>query len=191
LSASKRKLLFIDRDGTVIAEPPDRQIDSLEKLQLLPGAAEFLGRIAREMPYHFVMVTNQDGLGTESFPEENFWPAQSRMLELLAQQGVRFDEVLIDRSFPEENAPTRKPGTGMLAEYLRGPYDLAGSYVIGDRLTDMQLAKNLGSRGIWLTLGHEAPDSIRVEAEGLCGTVEWIVPSWEDVYVHLKEIGGK
>ncbi len=144
------RALFIDRDGTVIVEPPvDYQVDSLEKLSFVPGAISALRSIS-ELDYELVMVTNQDGLGTESFPEETFWPAHNKMLSTLEGEGVRFDDILIDRSFPADNAPTRKPATGMLGKYMTGQYDLAGSFVIGDRLTDMQLARNLGAKGILL-----------------------------------------
>ncbi len=146
-----QKLLFLDRDGTIIAEPqPDQQVDSLQKLEFLPGAISALARLARETDYVFVLVTNQDGLGTASFPETDFWPAQEKMIKTLENEGVRFRSVHIDRSFPKENLPTRKPGTAMLSEYLKADFDLANSFVIGDRLTDVQLAKNLGARTIFL-----------------------------------------
>lgn len=142
-----KKAIFIDRDGTIIAEPEDEQIDSLEKLSFVPGVISALRALVGK-GYELVMVTNQDGLGTESFPEETFWPAHSKMLETLEGEGIVFDDILIDRSFPEDNSPNRKPGTGMLTKYLDGNYDLSSSYVIGDRLTDMQLATNLGAKGI-------------------------------------------
>ncbi len=144
-----KKALFVDRDGTVIVEPPtDFQVDSLEKLAFLPGAISGLSAIARALDYELVMVTNQDGLGTASFPEDSFWPAHNKMLETLKGEGVVFSDILIDRTFPHDNAPTRKPGTGLLGRYLGGGYDLAASFVIGDRLTDVQLAQNLGARAI-------------------------------------------
>lgn len=148
-----KKALFIDRDGTIIREPADEQIDSLEKLEFVPGAISALRSLAGR-GYELVMVSNQDGLGTPSFPEETFWPAHNKMLATLAGEGVRFDDILIDRSFPADNAPTRKPRTGMLTAYLDGSYDLAASYVIGDRDTDMQLARNLGARGLLISPGH-------------------------------------
>src|SRR5687767_11668232 len=141
-----KKALFIDRDGTLIIEPADGQIDSLEKLEFYPGVFYWLSRIVRETDFELVMVTNQDGLGTQSFPEETFWPAHEKMMGTLAGENVHFAAVHIDRSFPHENLPTRKPGTGMLTQYLDGTYDLASSFVIGDRLTDIQLAKNLGAK---------------------------------------------
>ena len=146
-----KRALFIDRDGTLVIEPPvDYQLDSLEKLVFYPKVYRNLYFIRKQLDFEFVMVTNQDGLGTDSFPEDTFWPAHDKMLKTLEGEGIRFDDILIDRSFPEENSPNRKPRTGMLGRYLSGEYDLANSYVIGDRLTDMQLAANLGAKGIWL-----------------------------------------
>ncbi len=144
------KVLFIDRDGTIIVEPvEDQQVDSLEKLEFLPGAISALRRIAESGRYKLVMVTNQDGLGTDSFPEDSFWPAQEKMMKTLKGEGIEFAEILIDPSFPHENSPNRKPGIGMLQHYLNGAYDLHHSYVIGDRETDLQLAKNLGCHSIY------------------------------------------
>lgn len=143
------KAIFIDRDGTIIREPEDEQIDSLEKLEFVPGVISSLRSLA-DKGFELVMVSNQDGLGTDSFPEETFHPAHNKMLSTLAGEGVVFDDQLIDCSFPEDNLPTRKPGLGMLTEYINGDYNLAESFVIGDRLTDMQLAVNLGAQGIML-----------------------------------------
>ncbi len=146
-----KKALFIDRDGTLVIEPPvDYQLDSLDKLEFYPGVFRNLGFIRSKLDFEFVMVTNQDGLGTSSFPEETFWPSQNLILKTLEGEGISFDEILIDRSFPEDNAPTRKPRTGMLKAYMNGEYDLANSYVIGDRATDVELAKNLGCKAILL-----------------------------------------
>lgn len=146
-----KRALFIDRDGTLVIEPPvDYQLDSLEKLEFYPKVFRNLYFIRKQLDFEFVMVTNQDGLGTDSFPEDTFWPAHNKMLKTLEGEGIRFDDILIDRSFPEDNSPNRKPRTGMLGNYLSGEYDLVNSYVIGDRLTDMQLAVNLGAKGIWL-----------------------------------------
>ena len=145
-----KKVLFIDRDGTLIREPDDFQVDLLEKLRFLPGAITNLARIARETDFLLVMVTNQDGLGTASFPETAFYPVQNFVLQTFADEGVEFADVFVDRTFPHENAPTRKPGTTMLTKYLSGEYDLANSYVIGDRPTDVQLAKNLGSKAVYI-----------------------------------------
>lgn len=148
-----KRVLFIDRDGTLILEPPDEQIDSLEKLDYYPGVFTSLGKIAREGAYELVMVTNQDGLGTERFPENTFWPAHERMMNTLRAEGITFREVHIDRSMPEEHKTTRKPGTGMLRTYFSDAYDLANSFVIGDRLTDIELARNLGAKGILINDG--------------------------------------
>ncbi len=162
----KKKVLFIDRDGTLVIEPPqDYQLDSLEKLEFYPGVFQYLGRIAQELEYELVMVTNQDGLGTDSFPENTFWPAHNKIMKAFANEGIIFSEVLIDRSLPHQHLPTRKPGTAMLTHYLKGAYDLENSYVIGDRETDLQLAKNLGCKAIYLNENMH-PDAI-------LSTVNW------------------
>lgn len=146
-----KRVLFIDRDGTLVEEPPvDYQLDSLEKLVFVPKVMRALYFVRKQLDFEFVMVSNQDGLGTDSFPESSFWPAHNLMMNTLAGEGVTFDEVLIDPSLPEEHSPNRKPRLGMLGKYLTDEYDLAHSYVIGDRLTDMELAYNLGAKGIWL-----------------------------------------
>ena len=169
----KKKVLFIDRDGTIIVEPPtDFQVDSLEKLQFLPGAIGALRQLRELTDYEFVMVTNQDGLGTDSFPEETFWPAHNKMLRILEGEGITFDDMLIDRSFEHEGLPTRKPGIGMMASYMTEQYDLANSYVLGDRRTDIQLAKNLGAKAIFI--GTEP-------AEG----AELSTTSWKEIADHL------
>lgn len=174
-----KKLLFIDRDGTLIVEPqPDQQVDSLEKLEFIPGAIFALARIARELDYDLILVTNQDGLGTPSFPENTFWPAQEKMMKTLENEGVRFKAVHIDRSFPHENLPTRKPGTAMLIPYLNGDFDLQNSFVIGDRLTDVRLAKNLGTKAIFL---KNIDDPAGYESE-----IEHIAENWEDIYQFLR-----
>lgn len=176
-----KRALFIDRDGTVIIEPPDQQIDSLEKLEFVPGAITALRRIALSGAYELVLVTNQDGLGTARFPEETFWPAHNKMLSTLRGEGVEFDAVFIDRSMPEEQRPTRKPGTAMLTSYLAGGYDLANSLVIGDRLTDMQLAKNMGTQGIWL-----APPSAEAQLkDNLLAETCRVAASWEDIVTRV------
>ena len=144
-------LLFIDRDGTILQEPADEQIDSFEKFHFVPGAISALRFLRQHTDFRFVMVSNQDGLGTDAYPEADFWPTHNLMLEILAGEGVTFDDILIDRSFPADNQPTRKPGTGMLKAYMDGSYDLANSYVIGDRDTDVQLARNLGCRALRLS----------------------------------------
>ena len=155
---NKKKAIFLDRDGTIIKEPADEQIDSLEKLSFVPGAISAL-RSLRGQDYEFVLVTNQDGLGTDSFPEETFWPAHNKMKEVLEGEGITFDRELIDRTFPADNAPTRKPGTAMLKDYLNGDYDLEASFVVGDRPTDIQLAHNLGAKGIFLGNAENAPSN--------------------------------
>ncbi|HEX7015750.1 MAG TPA: bifunctional histidinol-phosphatase/imidazoleglycerol-phosphate dehydratase HisB [Cyclobacteriaceae bacterium] len=177
-----RRVLFIDRDGTLIIEPPDEQVDSLEKLDYYPGVFTWLGKIAREGSFSLVMVTNQDGLGTERFPEAHFRPVHERMMRTLAAEGITFDDVHIDRSLPEQNLPTRKPGTGMLTAYFTGDYDLPGSFVIGDRLTDVELAKNLGARAILLNDGSLR--DILVE-RGLDEYCVLVTPSWQDIYEYL------
>ena len=160
-----KKVLFIDRDGTLVIEPPvDYQLDSLEKLEFYPKVMRNLGFIRSKLDFEFAMVTNQDGLGTASFPEETFWPAHNLMMKTLEGEGITFDEIFIDRSMPEDMAPTRKPRTGMLTKYLNNPeYDLAGSFVIGDRPTDVELAKNLGCRAIYL---QDDTVLLKLESEG-------------------------
>jgi imidazoleglycerol-phosphate dehydratase/histidinol-phosphatase len=146
-----KKVLFIDRDGTIIVEPPDEQVDSLEKLEFVAGAIVNLYKIASELDFELVMVSNQDGLGTDFFPEEKFWPVHNKMMKTLENEGIYFSEVLIDRSLPSEGAPTRKPGIAMLIRYTRGDYDLKNSFVIGDRKSDLELAKNLGCQAIFIS----------------------------------------
>ena len=153
----KKRALFIDRDGTLVIEPPvDYQLDSFDKLEFYPKVIRNLYFIRKQLDFEWVMVTNQDGLGTPSFPEETFWPVHNLIMKTLKGEGIVFEDILIDRSFPEDNSPNRKPRTGMLGKYLSGDYDLENSYVIGDRPTDMELAYNLGAKGIWL---HEAGDT--------------------------------
>lgn len=170
----KKKVLFIDRDGTIIVEPPtDYQVDSLEKLEFYPKVIRNLYFIQKNLDFEFAIVTNQDGLGTESFPESDFWPAQNKMLKTLEGEDVHFDEIFIDKSFQEDNKPTRKPGTAMLTKYLSNEeYDLSNSFVIGDRLTDIELAKNLGSKAIYL---QETDVEIPQELKNICAlqTTDW------------------
>ena len=144
-----KKVLFIDRDGTILREPLDEQVDSLEDFEFIPGVITALSAISKETDYELVMITNQDGLGTKSFPEETFWPSHNKMLQILAGEGVKFAEVFIDKTFPEDNAPTRKPGTALLTKYISQGIDMSSSYVIGDRITDLQLAENLGCGAIY------------------------------------------
>ncbi len=194
-----QKILFLDRDGCIIQEPqPDQQVDSLEKLEFIPGAIFALARIARELDFLLVLVTNQDGLGTASFPEESFWPAHNKMIKTLENEGVVFHTVHIDRSFRHENLPTRKPGIAMLTEYLNGGFDLQNSFVVGDRLTDMQLAQNLGTKSILLqnetgiqaenTPGLVLQHAIGTEynPEGQSLNIGLIAKNWEQIYQFLK-----
>lgn len=177
-----KKVLFIDRDGTLVIEPPiDYQLDSFEKLEFYPKVFRNLAFIREKLDFGFVMVTNQDGLGTESFPENTFWPVHNLILKSFANEGVTFDDICIDRSFPEDNAPTRKPRTGMLTKYINNPeYDIKGSYVIGDRATDVELAKNLGCKAILLQdskeilLQGEAKEK-NLEAYCVLATKDWDV----------------
>lgn len=175
----KKKALFIDRDGTLIYEPEDEQIDSLEKLEFLPKVFRNLYFIQKNLDYELVMVTNQDGLGTASYPEETFWPTHNKVLRAFENEGVTFDDILIDRSFPHENLPTRKPGTGMLTKYLSGDYDLKNSFVIGDRLTDIQLAKNIGAKGILINNGDLVE---QMEKQDLANHCVLVSEDWDDIY---------
>ena len=170
-----KKVLFIDRDGTILTEPEDEQVDSFEKLTFLPGAISCLSKIAKETDYELVMVTNQDGLGTASFPEDTFWPVQNKMLEILKREGVAFAEIFIDKTMPSEKAPTRKPGIALLVRYLASGIDLNSSYVIGDRLTDIELARNIGCKVIYVC------DKSNPEAE-------ITTKDWNDIYKYLKQI---
>ncbi|MGN7786215.1 bifunctional histidinol-phosphatase/imidazoleglycerol-phosphate dehydratase HisB [Niabella sp. 22666] len=185
-----KKVLFIDRDGTLINEaPPTYQLDSIEKITFYPGMFTWMGKIARDMDFELVMITNQDGLGSDAFPENTFWPYQELVMRNLESEGIIFDEVLIDKTYPADNAPTRKPGTGLLTRYIDNPdYDLANSYVIGDRITDIQLAKNLGSKGIWLNIDEalgsaEISDSLKA----LETTIVLKTKNWEDIYGFLQQ----
>lgn len=178
-----KRVLFIDRDGTLITEPPDEQIDSLEKLEFYPGMIRWLSQLADEANYELVMVTNQDGLGTERFPEKNFWPAHNKLLKILEGEGIRFSAVHIDRSFAHENLPTRKPGIGMLKQYFGPDYDLKRSWVIGDRITDVELARNLGCRAILINDGTLAGELANQNLTGVCAL---ITTSWKAIYELLK-----
>lgn len=185
-----KKLLFIDRDGTIINEPlPDRQIDSLEKLEFVPKAISNLRKIAEETDYELVMVTNQDGLGTDSFPEDTFWPPHHKMMQTLAGENIRFAAVHIDRSFAHENLPTRKPGTAMLTQYLNGDYDLSNSFVIGDRPTDVQLAQNLGAKAIFFNSESGSQNSeLFSDFENHLNSEPLILnlSDWDQIYHHLR-----
>ncbi|MGB5500735.1 MAG: bifunctional histidinol-phosphatase/imidazoleglycerol-phosphate dehydratase HisB [Maribacter sp.] len=182
-----KKVLFIDRDGTIIKETADEQIDAFEKMEFYPKAFTYLAKIAKELDFELVMITNQDGLGTDSFPEETFWPIQNFILKSFANEGVVFDKVFLDRTFPYENADTRKPGTGLLTDYFSDDYDLASSFVIGDRLTDMELAKNLGAKGIFINDNtHLGTDEITVKREALNDIIVIENNDWENIYEFLK-----
>ncbi len=190
-----KRILFIDRDGTLLDEAYDFQIDQLEKLGFYPYMFEYMGKIAREFDYELVMVTNQDGLGTPAFPENAFWPLHNLVMKSLEREGIHFSAVHIDRTFAKDNAPTRKPGIGMLTEYLNNSkYDISNSFVIGDRLTDMMLAGNLGCKGIWLNNGSmlgakEIAD--KVEAFMKSGSIVLETTEWKKVYEFLKSGAGK
>jgi imidazoleglycerol-phosphate dehydratase / histidinol-phosphatase len=176
----KKRILFIDRDGTLIKEPPvDFQVDSLEKLEFVEGVFRNLYFIRKKFDFEFVIVTNQDGLGTDSFPEKNFWPVQHKMLQAFQNEGVTFDNIHIDRSFPEDNVATRKPGIAMLTNYLSDEYDLSDSYVIGDRMTDVQLAKNLGAKAIFFGSNEKFEE---LNGNKLADTNVFIAPNWDTVY---------
>lgn len=184
-----KKILFIDRDGTLIKEaPPTYQIDSFEKLEFYPGMFYWMKKIANELDFELVMVTNQDGLGTVSYPENTFWPVHNFVMKCLENEGIRFSDVLIDKSFLHENKPTRKPGTAMMVKYINNPeYNLPGSFVIGDRITDVQLAKNLDCKAIWLNLepglgGAEIKD----EWDTLLQAVALETTDWKKIYEFLK-----
>jgi imidazoleglycerol-phosphate dehydratase / histidinol-phosphatase len=184
-----KRVLFIDRDGTLINEaPPTYQLDSYEKLTFYPGMFEYMGRIAREFDYELVIVTNQDGLGTEVFPEDTFWPLHNLVMKSLEGEGIHFSATYIDRSFPKDNAPTRKPGTGMLTQYLNNPdYDIANSYVIGDRITDVQLAKNLGCKAIWLNNDSSlGAGEIKDKVAELQSVIALETTKWSDIYTYLR-----
>jgi imidazoleglycerol-phosphate dehydratase/histidinol-phosphatase len=184
-----KRVLFIDRDGTLINEaPPTYQLDSFDKLTFYPHMFEYMGRIAREMDYELVMVTNQDGLGTVGFPEDTFWPLHNLVMKSLEGERIHFKAVHIDRSFPKENLPTRKPGTGMLTQYLDNPnYDIENSYVIGDRITDVQLAKNLGCQAIWLNNDPElGSGEIKDQVDALRSVIALETTRWSEIYGFLR-----
>jgi len=184
---SKKRVLFIDRDGTIIKETVDEQIDAFEKMIFYPKAFTFLGKIAKELDYELVMITNQDGLGTDVFPEDTFWPVHNFIMKSFENEGVVFDKVFLDRTFPDENANTRKPGTGLLTEYFSDAYDLENSFVIGDRLTDMELAKNLGAKGIFINdETNLGTGEITVKRDELDDYIALEDNDWEKIYEFLK-----
>ena len=183
-----KKILFIDRDGTMVLEPNDYQLDSFEKLEFYPKAFQYLGKIAAELDFELVMVTNQDGLGTDSHPEINFWPVHNLVMKAFENEGVVFSEVFIDKTFPHENVATRKPGTAMLTKYINNPaYDLENSFVIGDRITDVELAKNLGSKAIFINTDEElGSDEISSKRHELEDVIALQTTEWKTIYEFLK-----
>src|SRR6195952_3030519 len=184
-----QKILFVDRDGTLILETSDEQIDSFAKLEFYPGALTYLPKIVKELDYELVMVTNQDGLGTASYPEDTFWPIQNFVLKTFENEGVKFSDFAIDRTYPKDNAPTRKPGTGLLTEYLDAEkYDLKGSFTIGDRKNDILLAKNLGAKAIWLNDNSNlgGAEFTQEQHDALEGTIALETTDWQKIYEFLK-----
>ena len=186
-TTKKQKVLFIDRDGTIIQEPPGYQVDAFEKVTFYPKAFTYLSKIAQELDYKLVMITNQDGLGTDIFPEDTFWPVHNFILKSFENEGVVFDDVFIDKTFPEDNADTRKPGTGMLTEFFSESYDLENSFVLGDRITDIELAKNLGAKGIFISDHTDlGADEITTEREELEKFIALETTDWQKIYEFLK-----
>lgn len=183
-----KKVLFIDRDGTLAIEPPlDYQLDSFEKLEFYPKVFQYLGKIAKELDFELVMVTNQDGLGTDSFPEATFWPVHNFLIKTFKKEGIVFTEQIIDKTFSKDNASTRKPNTGLLTHYFSETYDLENSFVIGDRLTDIELAKNLGAKGILINNNNtEGEDEITVAKEELRQFISLETNDWSAIYEFLK-----
>ncbi len=181
--------MFIDRDGTLIMEaPPSYQLDSFEKLEFYPHAFEYMRKIATELNFELIMVTNQDGMGTDTFPENTFWPVQNFVIKAFENESVHFEKIFIDRTFPHEQKETRKPGTGMLTAYLDNPeYDISNSFVIGDRITDMQLAKNLNCKGLWLNLDEQLGSAEINDTVDLLKkeTIVLATPHWKDIYEYL------
>ncbi|MHC9087498.1 bifunctional histidinol-phosphatase/imidazoleglycerol-phosphate dehydratase HisB [Tenacibaculum sp. IMCC1] len=182
-----KKILFIDRDGTLIKEPADEQTDSFEKLQFYPKVFQGLSKIAKELDFELVLVTNQDGLGTEAYPENTFWPVHNFVMNTLKEEGIEFVEEIIDRTFAKDNQPTRKPNTGLLTKYFSKEYDLKNSFVIGDRLTDIELAKNLGAQGIYINdETNLGTDEITVKREELDDFIALESNDWNTIYEFLK-----
>ena len=183
-----KKVLFIDRDGTLALEPPvDYQLDSFEKLAFYPKVFQYLGKIAKELNFELVMVTNQDGLGTKSFPEDTFWPVHNFLVNTFEKEGIVFSEQIIDRTFAKDNAPTRKPNIGLLSHYISSSYDLENSFVIGDRMTDIELAKNLGAKGIFINNDNiEGTDELTVTKDELENYIALETKDWSAIYEFLK-----
>jgi imidazoleglycerol-phosphate dehydratase/histidinol-phosphatase len=182
-----QKILFVDRDGTLINETPDEQIDSFAKLEFYPGALTYLPKIAKELDFELVMVTNQDGLGTSVYPEDTFWPVHNFILQTFEGEGVKFANQIIDRTFARDNAPTRKPGTALLTKYLDAEkYDLKNSFTIGDRKNDVLLAKNLGAKAIWLNNNSNLGGSEFSEADHIDDVIALETTDWQKIYEFLK-----
>ena len=182
-----KKLLFIDRDGTLVLEPEDYQVDSFQKLKFYPQVFTYLSKIAKELDYELVMVTNQDGLGTASHPEENFWPIQNFIIETFENEDVKFEDIFIDKTFAKDNAPTRKPNTGLLTKYFdKDTYDLENSFVIGDRITDVKLAKNLNSKAIFINNDENLGADEILENDDLENVIALKTTSWKAIYEFLK-----
>lgn len=183
-----KRVLFIDRDGTLVVEPENYQLDCLTKLEFYPKVFQYMSKIANELDFELAMVTNQDGLGTDSFPEDTFWPTQNFIIKAFENEAIQFDEIFIDKSFPEDNAPTRKPRTGMLTKYLNNPeYDLENSFVIGDRITDVELAKNLGSKAIFIKNEENlGGNEIATSLEELQNIISLQTNDWQKIYEFLK-----
>jgi len=185
----KQKVLFIDRDGTIIKETTDEKIDSFSKLIFYPKAIVSLHKIAKKLDYELVMITNQDGLGTSCFPENTFWPIQNFVVDTFKNEGVIFKAIYIDKTFPKENAQTRKPNTGLLTSYFSNNYDLENSFMIGDRLTDMELAKNFGGKGIFINdKTHLGTTEITVKQEELDSHIALETNDWNSIYKFLKKL---
>lgn len=187
-----KKILFIDRDGTIVneAKAPDYVLDTFEELEFYPEVFRYLGKIARKMDYELVMVTNQDGLGTKALPESVFWNIHNKIMKTFENEGIVFSKVFIDDSFPSDNKPTRKPGTAMVVDYIDNPnYDLKNSFMIGDRLTDMEFAKNLGSKGIFINNDEALGASeINSKREELNHSIALQTTSWKEIYTFLKKL---
>ena len=182
-----KKILFIDRDGTLIKEPADEQIDSFEKLIFYPKVFQYMTKICKELDFEIVMITNQDGLGTEIYPENTFWTVHNFVIDTFKNEGVVFEEQFIDKTFAKDNAPTRKPNTGLLTKYFSEDYDLENSFVIGDRLTDIELAKNLNAKGIYINDNTNlGTDEITVKREELDQFIALETSDWEAIYKFLK-----
>lgn len=183
-------MLFIDRDGTVIKETKNEKIDSFEKLSFYPNCIYYLSKISKKLNFELVMITNQDGLGTDYFPEDTFWPVQNFIIETFKNEGIVFNEIFIDKTFPSEKASTRKPGIALLKNYIDNPeYDLSNSFMIGDRLTDVELAMNLGAKGIYINdETHLGDNEISVNKEELNSHITFETNDWKKIYKYLKNL---